>query len=254
MRKKGRVNFLFSILSVLTLLLLLTPIVVVYADKMRYINNGGVVLIPERGRCEGMDEIVRIPPKQVLIANGSSAVPISPGITIIWALIDFFADEKWAFYLSPLLNVTPTEPGWYRLEVHWNLYNPSTWRQHVGSKYYLNFAPVGMIKWENFNFTSSPSFYPLNRKEYKEGAIAAIIEFEVVESGYAEFWLGSHAVITDVNGDRKVDMRDVGLVARNFGKSYISADDPLYTLDMDVNFRIDMIDVSYTAMDFGFTY
>jgi hypothetical protein len=57
----------------------------------------------------------------------------------------------------------------------------------------------------------------------------------------------------DVNVGRKVDMKDIGMVANAFGSS---SGQPRYkaVLDENEDGRIDMIDVAMAAKNFGKTY
>ena len=60
-------------------------------------------------------------------------------------------------------------------------------------------------------------------------------------------------VLGDVNADGRVDMKDIGYVARRFG---INVTSPLWDLNADVNGdgRVDMKDIGTTARHFGEHY
>lgn len=64
---------------------------------------------------------------------------------------------------------------------------------------------------------------------------------------------GTPVIPADINGDRRVDMRDLGIVARLFGITRGSAEwNPL--ADVIVNDAIDMRDVSFVARCFGLSF
>ena len=184
----------------------------------------------------------------IVLVNKTSPqieVSISPGITTIFVTVDNFDNRKWAAYLY--LNATPTNIGWYRLVIHFNFCNPSTWRQSVENSHFVLFIPYNMVKLETINHTGSPADRLVDRKKLMEDAMIYIIEFEITGSGYILFYIVSHAVIADVNGDGIVDISDIYLVALNYRKTYGSTDDPLYIYDMNVDFMIDITDISYVA-------
>ncbi len=58
------------------------------------------------------------------------------------------------------------------------------------------------------------------------------------------------AILGDVNGDGKVDMKDVGIVAKAFGATPSNPRwDP--TADLDGDGKIDMKDIAIVAANFG---
>ena len=60
----------------------------------------------------------------------------------------------------------------------------------------------------------------------------------------------ARAILGDVNGDGKVDLKDIGIVARAFGAT---PSDPRWAPAADLNGdgRINMIDISLVASNFG---
>lgn len=58
------------------------------------------------------------------------------------------------------------------------------------------------------------------------------------------------AVVGDINGDGKVDMKDIALVARSFGAT---SSDPTWNPACDLNHDgiVNMIDIGMVAVHFG---
>ena len=222
-------------------------------------HSGGAIVVEspsepkiiQRGVGDGVyDPDAECKKKMVTPPSKSADQDISPGITVINVTIDYFTDYKWAVYLY--LNATPTQTGWYLLEIHFSFYSPSTLRQHVKNSHFINAQPPTIIGWENIDYTGSPNYIRVDRDEPVEDVMVFTIEFEVTGSGYIEFWIESSAVITDVDGNGIVDMNDIGLVVKNHGNVYDDSDDPLFTYDMDVDFDVDLADIGYVCADFGF--
>ena len=60
----------------------------------------------------------------------------------------------------------------------------------------------------------------------------------------------ARAILGDINGDGKVDMKDVGIVAKAFGATPSNPRwDP--AADLDGDGRIDMKDIAIVAANFG---
>lgn len=79
-------------------------------------------------------------------------------------------------------------------------------------------------------------------------------KFEAQKLGEVYCFCESHCIMTDVNGDGKVNIIDISLIAREYGKTLeYGYKDPLLTYDMDVDFRIFDNDLALAAIDFGQT-
>jgi len=76
-------------------------------------------------------------------------------------------------------------------------------------------------------------------------------ETDTTDNNYTDGWV-MVAMVGDVNGDAKVDMIDIWLVARAYGRNL---GDPEYepNLDIDCNGKIDMIDLLIAAKNYGKT-
>jgi uncharacterized protein (DUF2141 family) len=63
-------------------------------------------------------------------------------------------------------------------------------------------------------------------------------------------WTEASQLVGDVNGDGKVDMKDVGFVARRF---MCIPSDPLWDIVADINGdnKINMVDIGTVARHFG---
>jgi len=75
-----------------------------------------------------------------------------------------------------------------------------------------------------------------------------IFAFAVLVMAIAVF--PAQAILGDVNGDGKVDVKDIGIVARAFGST---PSDPRWAPAADLNGdgRIDVRDISIVASNFG---
>jgi hypothetical protein len=141
-------------------------------------------------------------------------------------------------------------PGWYEVDVWIDLYNPSNKWRHVSGMVH---GQIGSgIDYDTFE--CEPSDWVLvNRTQYVTNAQRVHCRWYAEDEGNVDFYMTSFAVIDDFNGDGKIDIRDLGEVARNFGKRYTDIEnDPLAKYDMDFNLMIDLFDVKQVSLDFGF--
>lgn len=76
----------------------------------------------------------------------------------------------------------------------------------------------------------------------------------MTKTGSVKFYLESHCIITDINGDGKVDIKDVFLLSKAYGTHLDNGiNDANYPCDMDCDLWIDFEDLHLLMLDFGKT-
>lgn len=213
----------------------------VFADHEQKIK-----VVEPTGKFKGL---LYEPPK---ISGSPEEVDIWPGVTIIYTELTF-AEYKWAFH--HYLNATPQEVGWYHLEIWISMENPSKkWRSKATYPTFM-VEPFDMIVEETFNSSWAPSVVFLQREESLTNAMIIITEFEVVQlGGYIEYWQSGNALITDLNGDKIVDITDIVMVTIHYGEAGLwGPEDPQWMADVQLDFMIDIWDIVHVAIDFGRT-
>lgn len=79
-------------------------------------------------------------------------------------------------------------------------------------------------------------------------------EIDIADNVYVDGVIDAVWLVPDVNGDGKVDMRDLGAVARYFGYHSVDPEGPLAIYDFNSDGKIDMRDVGVSARMFGVNY
>lgn len=225
-----------------------------YADDIIFVQPEPKVIVkgmPNSGvNGTAPGKVFYKPPNGTLY---DSAIVIDPGVTEVYTSLTWFNEsEKWGGYLY--FNATPSAVGLYQLQIRFSFTNPSVrWRQLVVNSHNVFFVPNSMVRYETIAYTGFPLSVLVNRTQSVTDVMTYIIQFEITGSGYVEFYIDSHAVITDVNGDHRVDIKDLALIAKYYGSTYSGGRlDPLFVYDMNVDFVIDIFDLSFAAKDYGF--
>lgn len=217
---------------------------------------------PEAAGPLRLPEVPEEPPDEpdmIVEGGGSPEVPeqeISPGETTIhyvyFEFVELGVETKynWSHYL----NLIPTAVGSYRVEIWIDLYNPSLKWMHKAFTAKFDAVPTDMVEKETMTWDWAPTRVILDRNLYVENAYVAVVEFEVLTvDGRIECRLLTNTLITDLNGDKIVDIFDVVKLAKEYLKEYklYTIEDPLFKIDIEVDGRIDMMDVIIISLDFG---
>jgi len=155
--------------------------------------------------------------------------------------------RKW----YPIVNITWEDyPGWYIFEIYVDVHNPSNKWRHVSGMEHAQLAPLGVWEDDTFYCYPDPQYRIVNRTQYLTNTITIYCRFYAVDKGWIAFYMTSFAVIDDFNGDGKIDIRDIFMIAMQYGKEYRSLDSPLAQYDMDFDMVIDYFDIRQVALDF----
>jgi len=145
-------------------------------------------------------------PSDSLYVTGKE-IKISPGNTSIHYVYFDFTEGRLDPFL--FLNISVSEPGWYRLEIWIDMFNPSDSAEGIiiypsgnGAYFiprtlrpYLIHWPIDMIEFlitdeavhlGTFDYTWGPSTLYLSTHEYRKYAMYIIANFEAVKPGIIE--------------------------------------------------------------------
>lgn len=94
------------------------------------------------------------------------------------------------------------------------------------------------------------------RKIVTMKAEASIVpgETDIADNVYVDGVIDAVWLVPDVNGDGNVNMRDLGAVARHFGRHLVDPEGPLAIYDFNSDGKIDMRDVAVSARVFAANY
>lgn len=159
----------------------------------------------------------------------------------------------WRFYFIVNFSWIPY-PAWYDLEIYVDVYNPSNKWRHVTGKQFIIYPKENSWEWNTLSYDAGPGVYLImNRTQYATNIITIHASWKAITSGWIAFYVSSRATIDDFNGDRKIDIRDIAEIAKNYGKTYDgSIYDPLFKYDFGVNSHIDGFDIEQVGRDFGY--
>jgi len=74
--------------------------------------------------------------------------------------------------------------------------------------------------------------------------------FEAVKTGVVNCFFENHCAVTDINGDGKVDIMDIAMIAQKYG-THVHWQHENYSRDVDCDTWIDMDDVIFTVAEYG---
>jgi hypothetical protein len=152
------------------------------------------------------------------------------------------------------VNFTFNAVGTYTIPTILNITNPSDrWRIWVsGAEVNVSLANLNYLNTSATQYLWSPAAVLVDRGQTLTNAYQVNYTVQVTGAPITNILFGIvyRSVITDVNGDGKVDGKDITLVAGHIGSVY--TDGTLTAYDMDMNGIIDLIDVGLVALDFGF--
>lgn len=150
-------------------------------------------------------------------------------------------------------DVVFSDPGWA------NDFYSQIWGLNAGisdaapvrsSTCFFSYPSIYLEKWD----TGSPGWIHTSYDNSTSTAALSWVEVQDLENHLKVAALSAVRIVTpnqaDINNDGRVDMKDIGYVARRFG---IIAADPLWDPAADINHdgKIDMKDIGYVARWFG---
>jgi len=175
--------------------------------------------------------------------NGMDSISVPPilipeGKFIVGTYAYFMANQSGPFTLD--LSLSYVNPS-----VHWNTY--------VGYPYGGDPDNLNKIQQSTYECYGSPDQVLVPRQMVGLNVAQVHLYANVVTAPVTfAMSLAAHSAITDLNGDRKVDMKDIGAEAAKFGIVYYNINDPLNVYDHNMDLIINMKDLGTVARDFGF--
>jgi len=178
------------------------------------------------------------------------ASDVYPQISSYYFSVNLTVESKSEVYF--FANFTFSAVGTYTVQNILSLTNPSDrWRNWVSGA-----ALNASTAYLNVSATQA-SWYPyavlVDRGQTLTDVYQINVTVQVTSAPVTNvlFGLLSHSVITDVNGDGVVNMKDISAVAKYVTTVY--TDGSLTTYDMNMDGIVDLVDVQLVAIDFGFT-
>jgi hypothetical protein len=154
-------------------------------------------------------------------------------------------------------NLTATGTGQYILHFQMGFINPyNKWNHLVGWLHRMGTDSTAKLKTGDIPTEHriwSPAFVVVPRETFVYYQYVDY-NFTVTETGSVTFYFESHCIITDINGDGKVDLKDVSPVAKMYGTHLdYGIKDANYPYDMNCDFWIDFEDLHLVMLDYGKT-
>lgn len=154
-------------------------------------------------------------------------------------------------------DLTATGTGEYIMHFRMTYINPhNKWNHLVGWVHRIGTDSTaelrtGDILDEHRTWYPTPFVVP---REMGVGFQYIDYRFTVTKTGSVKFYLESHCIITDINGDGKVGIADVFLLSKAYGAHLdYGTKDANYPCDMDCDFWIDFEDIHLLQLDYGRT-
>lgn len=154
-------------------------------------------------------------------------------------------------------DLTATGTGEYIMHFYMTYINPyNKWNHLVGWLHRIGTDSTAKLKTgdildEHRIWYPTPFVVPREMLVYYQ---YVDYRFTVTETGSIKFYFESHCIITDINGDGKVDIKDLSLLSKAYGAHLdYGIKDANYPCDMDCDLWIDFEDLHLIMLDYGKT-
>lgn len=171
---------------------------------------------------------------------------VDPGHTVIYVVLDV-GEEWWAFH--HILNLLPTETGYYEIEIWFHVINPSDKWAYTLQEPYLLAVPWDIVNPENITMYHLPEKSRIPWDSYIMHNKLVLIGLEIVGEGYLTLKIFGNQLRTDINGDRTVDIFDVVIVALHYDEDVST--NPYVVYNIVIDRKIDLWDIVAVALELG---